>query len=285
MNSAWGATKVKYHILTKPFTVMNYNNTGVFEYRSNIRVEALLCESEETTIGLPEQFISPLATNFRYWTATKSDATKKQQPLYDYGHGTKIINVKYDIYLCTAENKYACFEGDSIPKGSPVGSYTDIYVTYDYINDDKSVGYKNGILELDGGTDYNVSIMNGVEKFMCYNRSRNNRVANAQSAGLSGEDLASDEFVKPQDGTAANQLGWNYSKWGPQGMVLDDGLFFACDAALNESVVRRQNVSSAVLGGEGLFNTVITGPGKVYLQSHPLSTLAESIRPYIRLGN
>ena len=218
MNSAWGATKVKYHILTKPFTVMNYNNTGVFEYRSNIRVEALLCESEETTIGLPEQFISPLATNFRYWTATKSDATKKQQPLYDYGHDTKIINVKYDIYLCTAENKYACFEGDSIPKGSPVDSYTDIYVTYDYINDDKSVGYKNGILELDGGTDYNVSIMNGVEKFMCYNRSRNNRVANANSAGLSGEDLASDEFVKPQDGTAANQLGWNYSKWGPHGL-------------------------------------------------------------------
>ena len=235
VNSAWGATKVKYHILTKPFTVMNYNNTGVFEYRSNIRVEALLCESEETTIGLPEQFISPLATNFRYWTATKSDATKKQQPLYDYGHGTKIINVKYDIYLCTAENKYACFEGDSIPKGSPVGSYTDIYVTYDYINDDKSVGYKNGILELDGGTDYNVSIMNGVEKFMCYNRSRNNRVANAQSAGLSGEDLASDEFVKPQDGTAANQLGWNYSKWGPQGLFA--GFMFTGEDPYNITIM------------------------------------------------
>ena len=216
MNSAWGATKVRYHILTKPFDVPSYDAVG-YEWR-NIRVEALLCESEETTIGLPDQFISPLATNFRYWTATKSDATKKQQSLYDTGHsGIKIINVKYDIYQCTAENKDACFEGDSIPKGSPVDSYTDIYVTYDYINDGK-VDYRNGILELDGGTDYNVTIMNGVEKFMCYNRSRNNRVANANSAGLSGEDLASDEFVKPQDGTAANQLGWNYSKWGPHGL-------------------------------------------------------------------
>ncbi len=57
------------------------------------------------------------------------------------------------------------------------------------------------------------------------------------------------------------------SKWGPQGMVLDDGLFFACDAALNESVVRRQNVSSAVLGGEGLFNLCLTGNGAAVLES------------------
>ena len=35
------------------------------------------------------------------------------------------------------------------------------------------------------------------------------------------------------------------------------------------------------LGGEGLFNTVVTGPGKVYVQSMPISKLAGAIDPYI----
>lgn len=54
--------------------------------------------------------------------------------------------------------------------------------------------------------------------------------------------------------------------WG-SGMVLDDGLFLACDAQLQEQVVRRQNVSSAVLGGEGLFNLCLSGQGTAVLES------------------
>ena len=54
--------------------------------------------------------------------------------------------------------------------------------------------------------------------------------------------------------------------WG-SGMVLDDGLFLACDAQLQEQVVRRQNVSSAVLGGEGLFNLSLSGQGVAVLES------------------
>ena len=38
------------------------------------------------------------------------------------------------------------------------------------------------------------------------------------------------------------------------GMVLDDGLFLACDADTRETIVRRKNVATAVLGGEGIFN-------------------------------
>ena len=41
---------------------------------------------------------------------------------------------------------------------------------------------------------------------------------------------------------------WNGS------VVLDDGLFLACDSALKQKVVMRSNISSAALGGEGLFN-------------------------------
>ncbi|MGN0393774.1 MAG: AIM24 family protein [Coprococcus sp.] len=54
--------------------------------------------------------------------------------------------------------------------------------------------------------------------------------------------------------------------WG-SGIVLDDGLFLACDANLNENVVKRQNISSAVLGGEGLFNLCLSGQGYALLES------------------
>lgn len=56
------------------------------------------------------------------------------------------------------------------------------------------------------------------------------------------------------------------SKWG-SGMVLDDGMFLACDASIQEEVVRRKNASSAVLGGEGLFNLSLSGNGVAALES------------------
>lgn len=56
------------------------------------------------------------------------------------------------------------------------------------------------------------------------------------------------------------------STWG-NGMVLDDGLFLACDASLQEKIVARTNLSSAVLGGEGLFNLSLSGQGIAVLES------------------
>ena len=55
------------------------------------------------------------------------------------------------------------------------------------------------------------------------------------------------------------------SKWGT--IVLDDGLFLACDSTLKQKVVARSNLSSAVLGGEGLFNLSLTGNGIAVLES------------------
>lgn len=51
------------------------------------------------------------------------------------------------------------------------------------------------------------------------------------------------------------------------GIVLDDGLFLACDAHLTDKVVARSNVSSALLGGEGLFNLSLMGQGVAVLES------------------
>lgn len=50
-------------------------------------------------------------------------------------------------------------------------------------------------------------------------------------------------------------------------MVLEDGLFLACDSALQQKAIMRSNLSSAVAGGEGLFNLGISGQGVLCLES------------------
>lgn len=54
--------------------------------------------------------------------------------------------------------------------------------------------------------------------------------------------------------------------WGGD-MVLDDGLFLACDSRLKHKAVMRSNLSSAALGNEGLFNLGIQGNGILCLES------------------
>ena len=58
----------------------------------------------------------------------------------------------------------------------------------------------------------------------------------------------------------------NLADWGGA-MTIDDGLFLACEDTAQLKVVARTNLSSAVLGGEGLFNTSIRGSGLVVLES------------------
>ena len=50
------------------------------------------------------------------------------------------------------------------------------------------------------------------------------------------------------------------AEWGG-GVVLDDGLFLACESSLQHKAVMRSNLSSAVAGGEGLFNLSLNGRG------------------------
>lgn len=55
-------------------------------------------------------------------------------------------------------------------------------------------------------------------------------------------------------------------KWN-RSIVLDDGLFLACESTLKHKAVMRSNFSSAVAGNEGLFNLGIQGNGIVCLES------------------
>ena len=67
-------------------------------------------------------------------------------------------------------------------------------------------------------------------------------------------------------------------KWGSAGMTIEDGMFLACDANVKSRVVARKNLSSAVLGSEGLFNLSLQGNGVAALESNvPEDELIEVI--------
>ena len=56
------------------------------------------------------------------------------------------------------------------------------------------------------------------------------------------------------------------AQWGGS-VVLDDGLFLACESTLQHKAVMRSNFSSAVAGGEGLFNLSLNGSGIFCIES------------------
>ena len=68
------------------------------------------------------------------------------------------------------------------------------------------------------------------------------------------------------------------SEWGSSGVTIEDGMFLACDSHVQNKIVARKNVSSAVLGGEGFFNLSLHGTGTVALDSNvPEEELIEII--------
>ena len=56
------------------------------------------------------------------------------------------------------------------------------------------------------------------------------------------------------------------STWGT-GVVLDDGMFIACEGTVKYDVVMRSNISSALLGNQGLFSLKLSGKGLAVLES------------------
>lgn len=68
-------------------------------------------------------------------------------------------------------------------------------------------------------------------------------------------------------------------------LVVDTGNVAGFTAGVQMDIQAVPGVKNALLGGEGLFNTILTGPGKVWLQTMPICSVAMSIRPYIPTGN
>ena len=66
-----------------------------------------------------------------------------------------------------------------------------------------------------------------------------------------------------------------------QSIVVDTGHLAAMEASCSMEIQTVQGAKNIFFGGEGLFNTVVTGPGRVYLQTMPIINVANAIRPYI----
>lgn len=63
--------------------------------------------------------------------------------------------------------------------------------------------------------------------------------------------------------------------WG-SGMTIEDGMFLACEGTVNRNIISRKNISSALAGGEGLFNLSLSGKGIACLESNvPYEELIE----------
>lgn len=62
-----------------------------------------------------------------------------------------------------------------------------------------------------------------------------------------------------------------------ESMIIDTGYLVAMSESCSIDIQTTGGVKNALLGGEGLFNTVLTGPGRIYLQSMPLSKLSSVI--------
>lgn len=70
-----------------------------------------------------------------------------------------------------------------------------------------------------------------------------------------------------------------------QQIIIDTGYLAAMDTTCSIDIQTVPGVKNILFGGEGLFNTVLTGPGRIWLQSMPVAQLAGAIRPFIPSGN
>ena len=76
-----------------------------------------------------------------------------------------------------------------------------------------------------------------------------------------------------------------YELQAGQSIIVDTGYLAAMSETCTMDVQAVKGAKNIFLGGEGLFHTVISGPGKVYLQSMPLYGTAQALIPYLPTGN
>ncbi len=66
-----------------------------------------------------------------------------------------------------------------------------------------------------------------------------------------------------------------------QSMLVDTGHLAAMDATCSISIETVKGVGNALLGGEGFFNTRVSGPGRIWLQTMPISRFAGTVARYV----
>ena len=121
---------------------------------------------------------------------------------------------------------------------------------------------KSSFLAAQEGVDLSVFFLFGGEGFIMQR--------------LSGQGTA---FVEI-DGYAVE-----YNLTATQSIIVDTGYLAMMDATCSMEVVTVPGVKNALFGGEGIFNTVVHGPGKIVLQTMPVNKVAGAIIPYIPVSS
>ena len=159
-NEAYAYT-VTYHILTMPFTTHDKDDDNTYTNdpfdnphshptdvtaRQNVRVEALYVVNDTaTTVGLPSQYKSPLAHNFRYYPSNAITRSGSRVQIYQY-NTTTFYTYKIDGTENNTDN-----DATKLTPGSAITEDCDIYVTYEY-------NPGNGIIDLTGNMSYNIKL-------------------------------------------------------------------------------------------------------------------------------
>ena len=76
-----------------------------------------------------------------------------------------------------------------------------------------------------------------------------------------------------------------YELQAGQKLVVDTGNVAGFESTVAIDIQKVPGVKNMLFGGEGFFNTVLTGPGKIWLQTMPIVNVAGAIQPYIITGN
>ena len=93
---------------------------------------------------------------------------------------------------------------------------------------------------------------------------------------LSGQGVAFLEI----DGYAVE-----YDLAAGQQIIVDTGNLAMMDSTCSIDIQSVKGFKNALFGGEGLFNTIVTGPGRIVLQTMPVSGFAEALRPFFPSDN
>lgn len=93
---------------------------------------------------------------------------------------------------------------------------------------------------------------------------------------LSGRGIAFlefDGFIKEYELQAGQQI------------IVDTGYLAAMSSTCQVDIQTVPGVKNALFGGEGIFNTVVTGPGHVWLQTMPITQMAGALIPFLPKAN
>lgn len=68
-----------------------------------------------------------------------------------------------------------------------------------------------------------------------------------------------------------------------ESIIVDTGYLAAMSETCTMDIITVKGAKNIFFGGEGLFHTRVTGPGKIYIQSMPIINMAEALTPYLNI--